>query len=87
MALQRYDIVLCRREPQQLTLDMLAARAGMHPALVEQFRRVRTDRAGRMARREVTFRCFGGPATAHDRTAARIFGYQPRGRCGHSGFA
>ena len=37
MALQRYDIVLCRREPQQLTLDMLAVRAGMHPALVQQF--------------------------------------------------
>jgi DNA-binding transcriptional MerR regulator len=37
MALQRYDIVLRRREPQQLTLDMLAARAGMHPALVQQF--------------------------------------------------
>lgn len=37
MALQRYDIVLCRREPQQLTLDMLAARAGMHPVLVQQF--------------------------------------------------
>ena len=37
MALQRYDIVLCRREPQQLTLDMLAARVGMHPALVQQF--------------------------------------------------
>jgi DNA-binding transcriptional MerR regulator len=37
MALQHYDIVLCRREPQHLTLDMLAARAGMHPALVQQF--------------------------------------------------
>ena len=37
MALQRYDIVLRRREPQELTLDMLAARAGMHPALVQQF--------------------------------------------------
>ena len=37
MAAQRYDIVLCRREPQQLTLEMLAARAGVHPALVEHF--------------------------------------------------
>jgi DNA-binding transcriptional MerR regulator len=37
MAVQRYDIILCRREPQQLTLEMLASRAGMHPALVEQF--------------------------------------------------
>jgi DNA-binding transcriptional MerR regulator len=37
MALQRYDIVLRRREPQELTLDMLAARVGMHPALVQQF--------------------------------------------------
>jgi DNA-binding transcriptional MerR regulator len=37
MSLQRYDIVLSRREPQQLTLDMLAARAGMHPGLVQQF--------------------------------------------------
>jgi DNA-binding transcriptional MerR regulator len=37
MALQRYDIVLCRRESQQLTLDALAAHAGMHPELVERF--------------------------------------------------
>ena len=37
MAVRRYDIVLSRREPQQLTLDMLAARAGMHPALIQQF--------------------------------------------------
>jgi|KBSSwiStaDraftv2_1062776.scaffolds.fasta_scaffold842292_2 DNA-binding transcriptional MerR regulator len=36
MAVQRYDIVLYRREAQQLTLDMLAAHAGMHPALVQQ---------------------------------------------------
>jgi DNA-binding transcriptional MerR regulator len=37
MAVQRYEIVLCRREPQPLNLDALAAHAGMHPALVEQF--------------------------------------------------
>lgn len=37
MAVRRYDIVLCRHEPQQLTLDMLAAHAGVHPALVKQF--------------------------------------------------
>jgi DNA-binding transcriptional MerR regulator len=37
MTAQRYEIVLCRREPEQLTLDMLAARAGMHPELVERF--------------------------------------------------
>lgn len=37
MAQQRYDMVLCRREPQQMTLDMLAAHASMHPALVERF--------------------------------------------------
>jgi DNA-binding transcriptional MerR regulator len=37
MAVGRYDMVLCRREPQQLTLDALAAHAGMHPALVKQF--------------------------------------------------
>jgi chaperone modulatory protein CbpM len=37
MAQQRYDMVLTRREPQQMTLDMLAAHAGMHPALVERF--------------------------------------------------
>jgi chaperone modulatory protein CbpM len=36
-ALRRYDIVLYRREPQRLSLDALAARAGMHPTLVEQF--------------------------------------------------
>jgi chaperone modulatory protein CbpM len=37
MAQRRYDVVLCRREAQQLTLDTLAAHAGMHPALVERF--------------------------------------------------
>jgi len=37
MAERRYDLVLYRREPQQLTLDTLAAHAGVHPALVEHF--------------------------------------------------
>jgi DNA-binding transcriptional MerR regulator len=37
MATRRYDIVLCRRNPEELTLDMLAARAAMHPKLVERF--------------------------------------------------
>ena len=37
MALQRYDIILHRRDAQQLSLDALAARAGMHPMLVEHF--------------------------------------------------
>jgi DNA-binding transcriptional MerR regulator len=37
MAAERYQIVVCRQEPEQLTLDMLSARAGMHPALVERF--------------------------------------------------
>ena len=37
MALQRYDIVLYRRDAQQLSLDALAAHAGMHPMLVEHF--------------------------------------------------
>ena len=39
MAAKRYEIVLCRREcePQQLTLDTLAAHAGLHPTLVEHF--------------------------------------------------
>ena len=34
---RRYEIVLCRRERDQLTLEMLAATAGIHPGLVEQF--------------------------------------------------
>ena len=37
MAVQRYDIILYRRERQQLSLDALAARAGMHPTLVKRF--------------------------------------------------
>src|SRR3954471_5014036 len=37
MAVQRYQIVLRREERQQLTLDALAASAGMHPALVQRF--------------------------------------------------
>jgi DNA-binding transcriptional MerR regulator len=34
---RRYEIVLCERERDQLTLEMLAAAAGIHPGLVEQF--------------------------------------------------
>jgi len=34
---RRYEIVLCRREREQLTLEMLAAAAEIHPGLVEQF--------------------------------------------------
>ena len=37
MAVRRYEIVLCRHETQQLSLDALAAHAGMHPGLVQQF--------------------------------------------------
>lgn len=37
MAVQRYQIILRRKERQGLTLDALAASAGMHPALVERF--------------------------------------------------
>jgi chaperone modulatory protein CbpM len=37
MTVTRYEIVLCRCERQQLTLEAVASRAGMHPALVERF--------------------------------------------------
>ena len=37
MPVQGYSIVLCRRESQHLTMDALAAQAGMHPELVERF--------------------------------------------------
>ena len=37
ITVRRYDIVLCRDERQQLTLDELASCAGMAPALVERF--------------------------------------------------
>jgi DNA-binding transcriptional MerR regulator len=37
MSVRRYDIVLVRNESGRLTLDALASRAGMHPALVERF--------------------------------------------------
>ena len=33
----QYEIVLCRRERDQLTLDRLAAAAEIHPDLVERF--------------------------------------------------
>ena len=79
MAVQRYDIVLCRREAQQLTLDTLAAHAGMHPALVERFVEFGLIEPVEWAGRTPTFRCFRGSAAAHDRTAARIFGHQSRG--------
>ena len=34
---RRYEIVLCRRERDQLTLERLAAAAEIHPDLVERF--------------------------------------------------
>jgi DNA-binding transcriptional MerR regulator len=34
---RRYDIVLCRREQDQLTLERLAATAEVHPGLIERF--------------------------------------------------
>src|SRR5947207_13335103 len=37
MNVRRYDIVLLRSERGRLTLDALASRAGLHPALVERF--------------------------------------------------
>ena len=37
MAAPRYDIVLCRSQPQRLTIETLGTSAGMHPALVERF--------------------------------------------------
>jgi chaperone modulatory protein CbpM len=33
----RYQIVLCRNEREQLTLDALAGVAGLHPDIVERF--------------------------------------------------
>jgi DNA-binding transcriptional MerR regulator len=32
-----YQIVLCRSKPELLSLDALAAHAGVHPTLVEEF--------------------------------------------------
>jgi chaperone modulatory protein CbpM len=37
MTERHYQIVLCRNEREQLTLDALARSAGLHPALVERF--------------------------------------------------
>ena len=34
---KQYEIVLCRREREQLTLEMLAAAVEIHPGLGEQF--------------------------------------------------
>lgn len=36
---RRYEIVLCRRECDQLTLEMLADAAETHPGLVERLDR------------------------------------------------
>ena len=35
--IHRYELVIRRRESRHLTLDALAAHAGMHPALVERY--------------------------------------------------
>ena len=35
--MQRYAIILCRPQPQRLTLDDLARQANVHPGLVAQF--------------------------------------------------
>jgi chaperone modulatory protein CbpM len=37
MTERHYQIVLCRNEREQITLDTLARSAGLHPALVERF--------------------------------------------------
>ena len=37
MTARRYDIVIYAARREHLTLDALAARAGMHPGLVERF--------------------------------------------------
>lgn len=37
MATRRYDIILYPPRPEELSLEALAARAGMHPTLVERF--------------------------------------------------
>ena len=37
MTVRRYEIVLSRNKSGRLTLDDLASRAGIHPALVERF--------------------------------------------------
>ena len=37
MPTRRYDIILYRRRLEELSLETLAARAGMHPTLVERF--------------------------------------------------
>jgi DNA-binding transcriptional MerR regulator len=37
ITVRRHDIVLCRNERQQLTLETVASCAGMPPALVERF--------------------------------------------------
>ena len=37
MTARRYEIVLVRSEPQQLTLEAVAAHAGLHPMMVERF--------------------------------------------------
>src|SRR6185503_2252806 len=37
MATRRYEIILCRNERQQLPLDVLASRTGLHPELIERF--------------------------------------------------
>ena len=37
MSERHFEIVLCRRERDQLTLETLAATAEVHPGLVEQF--------------------------------------------------
>jgi DNA-binding transcriptional MerR regulator len=37
MTSHRFEIVLCRKERQHVTLEAAAAAAGMHPAIVERF--------------------------------------------------
>jgi MerR family transcriptional regulator/heat shock protein HspR len=37
MTVRRYEIIFCRPGNQRLTLEALAERAGLHPAVVERF--------------------------------------------------
>ena len=87
MTAQRYEIVLYRREPQQLTLDMLAGACRHAPGAGRALVEFGLIEPVETARRDIAFRCLRGAAAAHDRPAPRISGYQSRGRCGRSGFA
>ena len=77
MSEPRYQIVLRRVEREQVTLDQLAASAGLHPTLVECFVEFGLIEPDERAGRSMLFNVELHHASSHDRALASGSRRQP----------